>query len=96
MPDFFFHLPATTRSFEMKIRSVAPKPQVVTISAGDRVLGTVTLDDQSWVPIKYALPAPQIPAAHWLHVNVQPSWRSPGTTRVLGVQTRDITFTDGR
>jgi hypothetical protein len=95
MPDFFFHLPPEARSFEMKIRSVAPKPQVVTVSAGDRVLGTVTLDDQSWVPIKYAVPPPRIPAAHWLHVNVQPSWRSPGTTRVLGVQTRDIAFTDG-
>ena len=96
MPDFFVHLPPTTRWFAMKIRSVAPNPQVVTVSAGDRVLGTVTLDDQSWVPIRYAVPPPRNPAAHWLHVNVSPSWRAPGTTRLLGVQTRDIVFTDGR
>ena len=27
MPNIFFHVPASTRTFEMKVRSVAPKPQ---------------------------------------------------------------------
>ena len=31
--------PAGNRSFERKIRSVAPKPQTSTVSAGDRLLG---------------------------------------------------------
>ena len=93
MPDIFFHVPAGTRSFEMKIRSVAAKPQTVTISDNDQQLGKVTLDDQSWVRIKYVLPPPQNPAAHWVHVNADPPWRPPGTVRMLGVQTRDIIFT---
>lgn len=92
MPDIFFHVPARTRVFEMKVRSVAPKPQTVTVSAGDQVLGTVALDDQSWVTIKYAIPPPQNPDAHWVHVNADPPWRTPGTARRLGVQTRDIMF----
>jgi hypothetical protein len=96
MPDIFFHVPASTRMFEMKVRSVAPKPQTVTVSTGDQVLGKVALKDQSWVTLKYALPPPRIPAVNWVHVNVDPSWRTPGTTRVLGVQTRDILLGDGR
>ena len=77
----------------MEIRSVAPKPQTVTVSDGDQVLGKVTLEDQSWVPIKYVLPPPRNPAMHWVHVNVDPPWRPRGDARVLGVQTRDIIFT---
>jgi hypothetical protein len=96
MPDIFFHVAPSTRSFEMKVRSVAPKPQIVTVSVGDQVLGKVTLGDQSWVTLKYALPPPRTPATHWVHVNADPPWRTPGTTRHLGVQTRDIVFTDGR
>ena len=96
MPNIFFHVPASTRTFEMKVRSVAPKPQTVTVSAGDQVIGKVALKDQSWVTLKYTLPAPRIPRLNWVHVNVDPSWRTPGTTRVLGVQTRDIVLGDGR
>jgi hypothetical protein len=92
MPHIFFHVPAGTRSFEMKIRSVAPKPQTVTISAGDRVLETVTLADQSWVTIRTRLPPPQNPDAYWVHVHADPPWRAAGSTRLLGVQTRDIIF----
>lgn len=93
MPDIFFHVAAGARSFEMKVRSVAPKPQTVTVSDGDQVLGKVTLDDQSWVPIKYVLPPPRNPAAHWVRVNADPPWRQRGDGRSLGVQTRDIIFT---
>ena len=96
MSNIFVHVPASTRTFEMKVRSVAPKPQTVTVFAADQVLGKVALKDQSWVTLKYTLPAPPIPAANWVQVNVDPSWRAPGTTRVLGVQTRDIVFGDGR
>jgi arylsulfatase A-like enzyme len=92
MPHIFLHVPAGARSFEMKVRSVAPKPQTVTVSGGDQVLGTVTLADQSWVTIKHTLPPPQNPAAYWVHVHADPSWRAPGAPRVLGVQTRDIIF----
>ena len=92
MPHIYFHVPEGARSFEMKIRSIAPKPQTVTVSAGDRVLGVVTLADESWITIKHLLPPPQNPAAHWLHVQADPPWRAPGTARALGVQTRDVIF----
>ena len=36
MPNVFFHVPEGTRSFEMKVRSIAPQPQTVTVSAGDQ------------------------------------------------------------
>ena len=92
MPQVFFHVPTGATSFEMKVRTIAPTPQTVTVSAADQVLGTVTLADQSWVTIKHTLPPPQNPAAHWVHVQVDPPWRAPGTARTLGVQTRDINF----
>ena len=92
MPHIFFHVPGSARSFEMKVRSIAPKPQTVTVSAGEHVLGTVTLADQSWVTIKHTLPPPQNPAAHWVQVHADPPWRAPGDPRMLGVQTRDVIF----
>jgi hypothetical protein len=92
-PDIFFHLAPGIRSFEMKIRSIAPEPRTVTVSAGDRLLGRVTLKDQSWVTLKHVLPPPGNPAAHWVHVNVDLPWKPRGEARVLGVQTRDIIFT---
>jgi hypothetical protein len=92
MPNLFFHVKPDTRSFEMKIRSIAPQPETVTVSAGDQVLGTVTLNDQAWVTLKYALPPPQNPDANWVYVNTEPPWRPKGTVRMLGVQTRDIIF----
>ena len=91
-PEIFFHLAPSIRSFEMKIRSIAPEPRTVTVSAGDHVLGKVTLNDQSWVTLKHALPSPENPAANWVHVNVDPPWQPRGEARVLGVQTRDIIF----
>ena len=90
MPDIFVHAPDRARSFEMKVRSIAPTPQTVTVSVADRVVGTVTLADQSWVTIKHVLPPPQTPDTHWVHVHVDPPWRAPGSPRPLGVQTRDV------
>ena len=90
MPDVFFHAPARSRTFEMKVRSIAPEPQTVTVYDGDQVLGAVTLRDQSWVTIAHTLPPPLRPDAHWVHVHVEPSWRPRGTVRRLGVQTRDV------
>lgn len=92
MPDVFFHLPPRAGTFELKVRSIAPDPQTVTVSVGDQVLGALTLTDQSWVTLSHALPLPPRPDAHWVHVNVTPSWRPRGTARRLGVQTRDVIF----
>lgn len=92
MPHVFLHVPGGARSIEMKIRSVAPKPQTVTVSAGDQVLGSITLADQSWATLKYPLPAARNPSADWVHLHADPPWRAPGSARPLGVQTRDVIF----
>jgi hypothetical protein len=92
-PDIFFHLAPSTRSIEMKIRSIAPEPRTVTVSAGEHMLEKVTLTDQSWVTLKHVLPPPANPSVHWVHVHVDPPWRPRGEARILGVQTRDIIFT---
>lgn len=89
-PNSFFHAPSEARGFEVAIRSIAPKPQVVTFVAGSTVVDTVTLTDQSWVSVKRALPAPGTAATNWLEVRVDPPWRPRGEARMLGVQLRDL------
>jgi hypothetical protein len=93
MPDAFFEVPPDARSFEVRIRSIAPKPQTATLLLGDRELVTVTLADQAWVKLEQAVPAPANSDVRWVHLRVEPSWRPRGDGRTLGVQTRDITWT---
>lgn len=92
MPQAFFHAPPNMRSFEVKVRSIAPMPQTVTLTAGDRVLETVALKDQSWTTLSSRLPGPD-GGAQWIDMRVDPPWRAPGGGRVLGVQTRDLRWT---
>lgn len=92
-PHGAFHAPPAARGFELTIRSIAPTPQTVTFAAAGRVLDTVTLSDQSWVTVKRALPAPPSPSTNWLELHVDPPWRPRGEARVLGVQTRDLKWT---
>ena len=80
-PHGFFHAPPQARSFEIEIRSIAPKPQTVTFAAAGRVLDTITLSDQAWVTVKGALPSPATPATNWLELHVDPPWRPRGEAR---------------
>jgi len=89
-PQAFFHTPPDARAFEIKVRSIAPMPQTVTLAVGDRELGRITLSDQSWVTLKHALPPGGDPAVRWVRLVVEPSWKPRGEARTLGVQTRDI------
>jgi hypothetical protein len=89
MPQAFFHAPSDARQFELKIRSIAPTPQTVTLLAGEREVDTLTLRDQSWVTVTRDLP-PENGGSRWVQLRVDPSWRPPGTARPLGVQTRDL------
>lgn len=91
-PRAFFHAPPEARTFEMKIRTIAPTSQIVTFASEGRVLDTVTLADQSWVTVKHSLPTPAYPGAHWLELRVDPPFRPRGDGRTLGVQTRDVIF----
>ena len=92
-PNGFFHGPPEARGFEIAVRSIAPKPQVVTFLAGDAVLDAVTLTDQSWVTVRRALPPPRTPTTNWLELRVDPPWRPRGEARILGVQIRDLKWT---
>jgi hypothetical protein len=91
-PVGFFQAPAKARAFEMKLRSIAPMPQTVTVLAGDRVLEKVKLSDQSWITVKQNLPQDAKQAATWVELRVDPPWRPRGESRMLGVQTRDVTW----
>jgi hypothetical protein len=91
-PHGFFHAPPQARQFQIEIRSIAPKPQTVTVVAAGRVLNTITLSDQAWVTLKGELPPPPTPATNWLELHVDPPWRPRGEARLLGVQTRDLKF----
>lgn len=92
MPQAFLQAPAGARGFEMKIRSIAPTPQTVTLAFADRELAKVTLTDQSWVTLKHPLPATADPNLRWVQLRVDPSWRPRGERRTLGVQTRDLNW----
>jgi hypothetical protein len=88
-PYVFLHAPSTARSFEVKIRSIADKPQTVTVSAADRVIDQLTLSDHRWVTLKPVLPAVADTSKLWITINVNPSWKPRGS-RELGVMVRDI------
>ena len=77
----------------MTIRSIAPKPQTVTVRAGDQVLGKVTLDDQSWVTDEARAPA-ATESRRALGGGERRSAvaAAQATARMLGVQTRDVMF----
>ncbi len=91
-PRAFFHAPPDARAFEIKVRSIAPTPQTVTLTYADHELAKLTLADQSWVTLKHALPPSGDPNLRWVHLKVDPSWQPRGDGRTLGVQTRDLNW----
>jgi len=92
-PHAFFHAPDDAKRFEVKVRSIAPQPQTVTLVVGGQVLDTRTLSDQSWVEIRHALPPAATAAGTWVELHVDPPWKPRGDVRWLGVQTRDVSWT---
>jgi hypothetical protein len=92
-PHAFFHAPPGARRLEMSVRSIAPKPQTVTLTAAGRVIDTLTLSDQSWVVVRHVLPPPTSLAAQWVELRVDEPWRPRGEARTLGVQVRDVNWT---
>jgi hypothetical protein len=89
-PNVFLHGPATARGFEIRIKSIAPKPQTVSVAAGGRVLQRITLSDHRWVTLAHRLDPPADPANVWVELRVDPPFKQRGTTRNLGVMTRGI------
>ena len=88
-PHVFLHAPSTARSFEVTVRSIADKPQTVTVSVDDRVIERVTLGDHGWVTLQQTLPAVADRSNLWVALTVDPPWKPRGS-RELGVMVRDL------
>jgi hypothetical protein len=88
-PHVFLHAPSTARSFEVTVRSIADKPQTVTVSVDDRVIDRRTLSDHAWVTLKQTLPVVPDRSNLWVALTVDPSWKPRGS-RELGVMVRDL------
>jgi Sulfatase len=89
-PNVFLHAPPTAQSFEVTIRSIADRPQAVTVASGDRILDQLTLSDQRWVTLKHVLPVMRDRSKLWIAITVSPSWKPRGTGRDLGVMVRNV------
>src|SRR5687768_907243 len=88
-PHVFLHAPTTARSFEVTVRSIADKPQTVTVSVDDRVIDRHTLNDHGWVTLKQTLPMVSDKSNLWIALTVDPPW-TPRGSRELGVMVRDL------
>jgi hypothetical protein len=89
-PNVFLHAPPGAKSFEVSVRSIADKPQTVTVSIGDRVIDRLALNDQQWVTLKHPLPTVFDRSNLWIAMNTDPSWKPRGEVRTLGVMVRDL------
>ena len=81
-PQAFFHAPPDARAFEIKVRSIAPKPQTVTLRYADQELAKLTLADQSWVTLKHALPLWAIQTCGGCTLR----WTRPGSRGATGAR----------
>jgi hypothetical protein len=73
----------------VSVRSIADKPQTVTVSVDDRVIDRLTLSDHRWVTLKQPLPVVSDRSNLWIAITVNPSWKPRGS-RELGVMVRDL------
>jgi hypothetical protein len=89
-PTFFLHAPPDARGFEMTVRSIASRPQEVTVHIGHEILDRFTLSDQRWVTLRHPLPKAAARSGVWVEFRVDPPWRPNRGSLELGVQTRDL------
>ena len=87
----FLHAPAAARSVAVTVRSIADKPQTVTVSVDDHVIDRLTLSDHRWVTLKHTLPVVADASNLWVAITVNPAWRPRGS-RELGVMVRDLNW----
>jgi hypothetical protein len=90
-PRATLYLPNEWRSLSLPLRSLAPTPQTVVISLGDRRIDQVTLTDHAWHVVTYALPPPKSgDRFHRLDLEVTPPWTPSQTdARELGIMLGD-------
>ena len=70
----------------LRVRSVAPFPQTVSIKLNGAEIDRLTLTDHAWRPLRYQLPPRVRESAYYkVELEVGPVWRPPNDGRELGV-----------
>ena len=94
-PLSFLHPPSGATAVEMKVRSVNPTPQTLTVEIRGKVVDRVTFDGDDWRTLKYDLPESKAGQSEWITMRVDPPWRVRGDPRRFGVMTRDLKWVGG-
>jgi hypothetical protein len=81
-----YYRPSTDSQLTLRVRSVAPFPQTVSIKLNDAEIDRLTLTDHAWRPLRYQLPPRVRSSAYYkVELEVGPVWRPPNDGRDLGV-----------
>ena len=81
-----YYRPSTDTQLTLRVRSVAPFPQTVSIKLNDAEIDRLTLTDHAWRPLRYQLPPRSRASAYYkVELEVGPVWRPPNDGRELGV-----------
>jgi hypothetical protein len=89
-PLAFIHKPPNAKGLELKVRSVADKPQTVTVELRGRQIDQRVLSDHEWHTLSYSIPADAQAGTEWVVLKVDPPWRVRRDSRTFGVMTRDL------
>jgi len=81
-----YYRPSSDQQLTLRVRSVAPFPQTVSIKLDGAEIDRLTLADHAWRPLRYQLP-PRLRASAYYKVELEvgPVWRPPNDGRELGV-----------
>jgi hypothetical protein len=91
-PLAFLHRPPAARGLELKVRSVTPTPQTLTVEMRGKVIDTRVLSDHDWHTLSYSIPpSTSTPVGgEWIVLRVDPPWKVRRDRRIFGVMTRDL------
>jgi hypothetical protein len=81
-----YYRPTTDAQLTLRVRSVAPFLQTVSIKLNGAEIDRLTLTDHAWRPLRYQLSARMRSSAYYkVELEVGPVWRPPNDPRDLGV-----------
>lgn len=81
-----YYRPSSDQELTLRVRSVAPFPQTVSIKLNGAEIDRLTLADHAWRPLRYQLPPRLRESAYYkVELEVGPVWRPPNDGRELGV-----------
>jgi O-antigen ligase len=85
-PNAVFHVPAGARSLTIPLRSLAPRPQRVTVLLNGDVVDEVRLADHAWHRVRYVLPLHRTGTRYIrVELRTRPTWQPEHDARTLGV-----------